>query len=436
MSNTQAARWLALNALDAVVNGSGSLDANLAKMAADDLAPAERSLARMIASVTARHWFQLDAVLTGLMPKALREKDQIIRTLVLTGLGQLAHSRQAEYAVVTETVALTKRLKRPWARGLVNGVLRNYLRERPRWDAHHPDAVAYYNHPQWLIDAVRAAWPAQRTDIFAANNRRAAMVLRVNQRRFSRDDYLDLLAASQLPAQRGIAPDAIVLDEPINVHQLPQFADGAVSVQDTSAQWAAGLMDLKPGQHVLDACAAPGGKTCHLLERQDLDCLAIDLVESRLGRVHENLARLGLNAQVECHDAAEPIDGQFDRILVDAPCSGTGVIRRHPDIRLARDPQQVADNSALSLRILNNLWTNLKPGGRLVYATCSILPDENDTLVARFVKNTVDAQVGDCAIPGGIPQSCGSQILPGDDDVDGFYYAVLLKSPEHLEQTE
>ena len=433
-NNNQPARWLALNALDAVIRGQGSLDANLAKMAPESLAPAERSLARMIASITARHWFHLDAILVGLMPKPLREKDQIVRTLLLTGLAQLAHSRQAQYAVVTETVALSKRLKRPWARGLINGVLRNYLRETARWGMHKPDDVAKYNHPRWLIDAIRDAWPERAEQVFAANNQRAAMVLRVNRRQGTRDEYLGKLDAANLEATAGAAPDAVVLAEPTSVGRLPGFMNGAASVQDTSAQWAAGLMQVRDGDRVLDACAAPGGKTGHLLETADIDCLAIDSAESRLGRVHENLERLGFTARVECRDASAPLDGTFDRILVDAPCSGTGVIRRHPDIRLAREPEDIAANAALSLRILQNLWGNLAPGGRLVYVTCSVLPIENDAVVAAFIAQTPDATPGDCDIPGGLPQPHGTQILPGPADVDGFYYAVLLKSPEISEQ--
>jgi 16S rRNA (cytosine967-C5)-methyltransferase len=287
-----------------------------------------------------------------------------------------------------------------------------------------------YSHPDWLVTAIRSDWPEAWTDVLAANNRRAPMHLRVNARRSARSDYLHTLAAAGLAAAPiDGCPDGITLDAPQPVQTLPGFAEGQVSVQDGAAQLAADLLDLRAGQRVLDACAAPGNKSAHALERRAVELLSLDIDADRLATLAANLARLGLQAQARVADAAEPSawwDGRpFDRILLDAPCSGTGVIRRHPDIKWLRRPADVQAAEQRQRRLLRNLWPTLATGGRLVYATCSVLRAEGVDVIGSFLAEQRDAREQAITATWGKPEVYGRRITPDAHGFDGFYYAVL-----------
>jgi 16S rRNA (cytosine967-C5)-methyltransferase len=351
-----------------------------------------------------------------------------LAALIEVGLLQLQFLRVPEHAAVSATVDAAEGLGAPRARGLVNAVLRRFLRERAPLEARAlSDPEALYSHPQWIIAATRRDWPDDWQRILEANNAAGPMWLRVNLLRLTRDAYLERLAAAGIAAQPAArVPSAVLLDAPVPVHALPGFAAGDVSVQDVAAQHAPAHLDLAGGLRVLDACAAPGGKTCHMLEAcEGLHVTAVDRDATRLSLVRENLARLGLTATVLAGDATRPEawwDGRsFDRILLDAPCSALGVIRRHPDIKVLRRPSDVDSAVALQARLLAALWPLLKPGGRLIYATCTFLRCENDTQVGGFLATTPDAERAPR------PTAGGGQSLPGDAAGDGFFYACLLK---------
>jgi 16S rRNA (cytosine967-C5)-methyltransferase len=335
---------------------------------------------------------------------------------------------------VAETVNAVNALERPWAKGLVNAVLRRAQRERDQSAAVLSEA-AQWSHPGWLLQRLQSAWPEEWQAICAANNQAAPMTLRINRRRAARDAYQEMLAARDSVAEfTAYSPDGLRLERPLPVTALPGFSDGWVSVQDEAAQLAALLLAPQPGERVLDACAAPGGKTAHLLEVQpELDgLLALDQSAERLVRCSDTLRRLGLRADCQVGDAAQPEhwwDGRpFDRILIDAPCSATGVIRRHPDIKLLRRPDDIDRLRAQQQDILEALWPLLRPGGRLLYATCSVLPEENTQQVRDFLQRHPDARERAIAAPWGRPQQAGRQILPGEAGMDGFYFACVEKA--------
>jgi 16S rRNA (cytosine967-C5)-methyltransferase len=364
-----------------------------------------------------------------LLTKPLKPGQLELGALLEIGLLQLQEMRIPSHAAVSATVDAAALLGQRDAAPLVNAVLRRFQRERAALDAALAgEDEARLCHPRWLLEELARDWPDDWQRICAANNAPAPMWLRVNARRTTRADYLARLQAAGLAAR----PDehvatAVMLESPQPVEALPGFAAGDASVQDVAAQRAAGFLDLAPGQRVLDACAAPGGKTCHILEScAGLDEVwALDRDARRLERVRANLDRLGLAARLVEGDATEPKawwDGRpFERILLDAPCSAVGVIRRHPDIKVLRRPEDVARAVALQARLLRALWPLLAPGGRLVYATCSVLRRENDAQIAGLGKE-LEASEGP-----GTAQLSGCQSLPGDADGDGFYYACLLK---------
>ncbi|UXI01270.1 16S rRNA (cytosine(967)-C(5))-methyltransferase RsmB [Photobacterium sp. TY1-4] len=374
---------------------------------------------------------KLEAITQQLMEKPLKGKQRVFHHLILVGLYQLGYMRIPAHAAVAETVNATKNLKKPQLRGLINAVLRNYQRQQASLDeqAQSHDA-GRYGHPGWLLKLIQTSYPEQYEGILTANNTKAPMWLRVNRRHHSRDAYQALLNDAGIEsAIHPQAPDALRLLSPCDVSKLPGFAEGWVSVQDAAAQLAVEYLQPQAGELILDCCAAPGGKTAHILEREPAcDVVAIDCDDTRLARVHENLQRLNLQAQTLCADARYPSQwwqgAQFDRILLDAPCSATGVIRRHPDIKWLRRADDIAALAQLQAEIVDAMWQQLKPGGTLVYATCSITPQENCDQVTAFVARTADATLIDSD-----PQQPGRQILPGEDEMDGFYYAVIRKSP-------
>ena len=385
---------------------------------------------------TLRWYPAIELMLKELMQKPLREKEFEVQGLLASGLYQLIHTRIADHAAINETVAAVAKLNRPWAKGLVNAVLRNFLRQREALDKKLSKNPIYTRaHPQWLLDLLFNGWgSAIALEIIAANNQRAPMVLRANQQRVSRDDYLEQLKAADIPAQATEhSEQGIVLSAPMDVTALPDFDKGFASVQDEAAQLAASLLKMEAGQSVLDACCAPGGKTCHILETQpDLSrVVAVELESRRIQRVEENLARLGLQAELKIADACELEswwDNQgFDRILLDAPCSATGVIRRHPDIKLLRKPTDIVKLAEIQLQLLRSLWQTLNDGGILLYATCSVLGEENDQVIEKFLAETPEASVHEIDGSWGIKTDYGRQLFPTINGNDGFYYSRLGK---------
>ena len=399
------------------------------------LEPRDRSLVRAFCYGVARWWLQLEALLEPLLSRPLKTRDRDLKALLLLGLYQLQHMRIAPHAVLDQTVGATRSLNKPWAAGLVNAVLRRFQREQGRLMtdlAANPEAR--YAHPLWLLQALQAAWPEQWQEIVAAANQQPPMSLRINRRRSSPKAYAGRLrdagiAARPIPG----AADGLVLDQPLDVERLPGFRDGLVSVQDGGAQLAAGLLEVGPGQRVLDACAAPGGKTAHILETapDGVTVTAVDLSAERLQRVRENLQRLGLVAEVCQGDAAAPggawAEQRYQRILLDVPCTATGVIRRHPDIKRLRRASDLAPLVALQSRILDAVWPLLEPGGLLLYATCSLLPEENHLQLQAFLQRRPEAREDPIEASWGHACGIGRQILPGEAGMDGFFYARIGK---------
>jgi 16S rRNA (cytosine967-C5)-methyltransferase len=385
---------------------------------------------------TARWWLRLAPLAELLLKHPLKPRDGDLHALILLGLYQLEYMRVAPHAAVAETVEAARVLDKPWATGLVNGVLRRFLRERgallTRVDR---DLPARYAHPQWLIEALQKEWPDRWNVLLEAANHRPPMTLRINLARISQPDYFEQLRQAAVPARSipGI-PSAAVLEQPMDAIDLPGFAQGLVSVQDAGAQLAATLLDLQRGDQVLDVCAAPGGKSAHILESapEGVTLTAVDIDAGRLARVRENIGRLGLTAEIQVGDATRPegawAERSYQRILLDVPCSATGVIRRHPDIKLLRKADDIPPLAARQSRILNAVWPLLKSGGMLLYATCSLLPEENSAQVKRFLAATEDAREKTINSTWGHACEFGRQILPSDDTMDGFYYACLQKA--------
>ena len=432
-------RALAANVLAPLLRQHGSLSTHLPD-ALQHCPEQDRALLQQLCYGTMRELFRLERLAAQLLRKPFKAQDMDIQALVLIGLWQLRSSRIPPHAALNETVAATETLNKPWARKLVNAVLRRFQREQADIEQTlTEDEVFRWNHPQWFISKLQHNWPEHWQSVLAANDCQGPMTLRVNTRQQTRQAALQKLADAAIAATPcTFSADGITLEQPQDVTQLPGFTAGELSVQDEAAQLAADLLALAPGQRVLDACAAPGGKLCHLLERcaQLQEVIAVELEPERTRRIHDNLHRLGLqlDCQVLTADASSHDwwDGQpFDRILVDAPCSGTGVIRRHPDIKLLRRGEDIAALASIQLSILNNLWQQLKPGGRLVYATCSIFGQENERIIERFLQQQPDARHQPIAAAWGETRPFGRQLFPQPDGHDGFYYAVLDKQVDN-----
>jgi 16S rRNA (cytosine967-C5)-methyltransferase len=427
-------RLAAARALAAVLSGKASLGGSLPPQL-DKVEPRDRALAQDLAFGAARWQPRLAALAERLLQKPFKAADKDVEALLLVGLYQLFHTRIPAHAAIGETVGCADKLKKPWAKGLLNAVLRNAQRQGEGIFAElERDPAARTAHPRWLQKALKASWPEHWEAVCAANNAHPPLILRVNRRHGSRDAYLAELERAGIAAEPcTFSRDGIRLDEACDVKTLPGFAEGRVSVQDEAAQLAADLLELAPSQRVLDACCAPGGKTCHLLEAEPglAEVVAVDLEESRLARVRENLARLKLEARLiaaDGRDTARWWDGKpFQRILLDAPCSATGVIRRHPDIKLTRQAEDIPALAQLQGELLDALWPTLEVGGVLVYATCSTLPQENSDNIAAFLARTPSARELDIPGPYGLKQPHGRQLLAQEDGHDGFYYAKLIK---------
>jgi len=430
-------RALAAKVLNQVVEQGQSLSQAL-PVAQKDLNPKDKALLQMLCYGVLRTLPRLDFFCRSLMQKPLKGKQRAMHFLILVGFYQLLYTRIPSHAAVGETVNGVKALKAPGLKGMVNGVLRSFLREQEALieKADQQDTLKYC-HPGWLVKRLQNFYGVEKAAvIMTENNQQAPMWLRVNSLHHTREEYRSLLSTAELASINALDAEnsnALRLEKATDVYKLPGFTEGWVSVQDGAAQLAAHYLDAQPNDLILDACAAPGGKTVHTLELQPQikQMVAVDADDKRLIRVQENLERLKLQATVIHGDASKPDDWwqgeQFDRILCDAPCSATGVIRRHPDIRWLRRDSDIAELVSLQKNILNALWDKLKPGGILLYATCSILPDENELQVKRFLETRSDATL--------IPLSeqynsdtQGRQLLPNEDAMDGFYYAKLQKN--------
>ncbi len=425
-------RLIAARVLTRVIQDGQSLTAALdANLPALELSK-DKAFVQALCYGVCRHYYRLDFILTELITKPI--KDLEIKALALVGIYQLCYMRVKPYAAVSETVLATR--KKPWAKGLINALLRNFQREQEHLEqkANAANWVAT-SHPHWLVQKIEQDWPEHAQNILFENNQQPPMSLRVNLSRLSTEQYLQQLSTQAIKAVAvDGCPSAIILEKPVAVELLPGFMDGLVSVQDVAAQFAAKLLDVQPGQRVLDVCAAPGGKAAHILEHQPQlkELVAVDIDSTRLLRVNDTLQRLKLAATLIAGDAQAPQDwwdGQlFERILLDAPCSALGVIRRHPDIKLLRRADDIEALQALQQNILHAIWPLLAPGGLLVYATCSILKQENEQQIAAFLATHADAKeviIEDA--DWGIATIHGRQIITGTSAMDGFYYARLVK---------
>ena len=427
-------RLAAARALAAVLEGKASLGSSLPAQL-ERVEARDRGLAQDLAFGAARWQPRLALIAEKLLRKPFKDGDRDLEALLLIGLYQLFYTRIPAHAAIGETVGCADKLKKSSAKGLLNAVLRNAQREHDTLLAElDRDPVLHTAHPRWLQKQLKAFWPEHWQAICAANNAHPPLILRVNRRHGSRDEYLARLRQVGFEAEPcSFSRDGIRLLKACDVTLLPGFAEGHVSVQDEAAQLAADLLQLAPGQRVLDACAAPGGKTCHLLEAEPglSEVVAVDLEAKRLARVRENLERLQLDATLiaaDGRDTAAWWDGKpFQRILLDAPCSATGVIRRHPDIKLTRQADDIPALANLRGELLDALWSTLEVGGILLYATCSTLPTENTEVIGAFLARTPGARELDIGGPFGLGQPHGRQLLAQQDGHDGFYYAKLIK---------
>ncbi len=434
-SSAAQPRGIAASVVRRVADSGESLSGLLAQELGAIEDPRQRALAQELSYGTLRWYFLLEAVLGRLLKQALRNRDRDIHALLLVGLYQLLVLRMTAHAAVNETVEAVRGSGKRWAVSLVNGVLRSAQRRAAELLASvEREPVARWSHPDWWIAQLQRDWPRHWQQILEANNQRPPMVIRVNRLRSDRARYLEQLQRAGIAARAlPHADTAVLLDAPVSVDQLPGFRAGLVSVQDGAAQLAAAQMQLAAGQRVLDACAAPGGKTGHILElAPKLDALvAIDSDTRRIEKIRDNLARLQLEAQLIAADAGDTRywwDGRpFDRILLDAPCSASGVVRRHPDIKLLRRCEDVKTLARQQGRLLDALWPLLAPGGILLYVTCSVFRAENTEVVQAFKSRHADVQEVPLAAQWGIAQAAGRQILPGDQGMDGFYFARLTK---------
>ena len=425
-----AARVVA-DVLSARISLSDALERRVARLSDEK----DRALVQELSYGVLRWLPRYEALAQRMLQRRPEALNPEIRGLLLVGLYQISELRVPDHAAVSETVEAARLLGKGWATGLVNALLRRFQKEQTGLESRLSDnAEVRWCFPSWLLHRLQGAWPEHWREILEASNARPPLALRVNPLRVDRDAYLERLAAAGIVARPiAHASQGLILDQRVPATSLPGFAEGLFSVQDGAAQLAAPLLDLAPGQRVLDACAAPGGKTTHIAELggAQVALTAVDLDPVRVKRIAENLARLGLHAELAVGDAVRPrgpwSEQHYDRILLDVPCSATGVIRRHPDIKWLRRPTDVVSLAEDQARILDAVWPLLRPGGVLVYATCSLLPEENDRQLEAFRARHPDVRERPIAAAWGRKRSVGVQILPGDQDMDGFYYGRFEK---------
>ena len=400
------------------------------------LDPRERAFAQALCFGVIRHYYSLNFILNMLLDKQLKKKDSDIKALILIGLYQLDHMRTPAHAAVSASVESCKELKKSWAKNLVNAVLRRYQREHDKFsELITANETAKNEHPAWLLDRLKDEYPQHWQSIIKENNLPPPMSLRVNTRKTDRDSYLKKLQAAGIEAQpSNLNQSGIVLTQPVRVEALPDFSEGHVSVQDLAAQLAIPLLEPQAGERILDACSAPGGKLAHLLETMPTlqEAVAIENEPHRFKKLEGTLERLGHSATLVQNDARAIDDWWdkqlFDRILIDVPCSASGVIRRHPDIKFLRTAEDIQNITVLQAEIINALWPLLSKGGKLLYITCSVFQAENDEQITAFTNKHNDAHSIPIQANWGMATKHGRQILPGDNAMDGFYYAQLQKT--------
>ena len=428
MKNTYNLRSLAATAINQVIDNGQSLSTVLPDLQRN-INDKDKALLQEICFGVLRYLPKLEWFISQLMEKPLTGKQRTLHYLIMVGIYQLLYTRIPAHAALAETVNGAVALKRPQLKGLINGVLRSFQRQQVQLEERIANNNSQYLHPSWLLKRLQTAYPNEWQAIVEANNQRPPMWLRVNSLHHTAEQYLGLLEQVEITAHlHPTHPSAIRLEEPTAVTKLPGFEDGWSTVQDVSAQGCAELLEPQNGENILDLCAAPGGKTTHILElAPKANVLAVDIDETRLKRVKGNLIRLKQHATVVQGDGTQPekwADGQqFDRILLDAPCSATGVIRRHPDIKWLRRDSDINELAELQAKILEAVWPYLKTGGTLLYATCSIMPEENYLQIQKFLAKHTDARLNDGT-------EAGLQILPSAEGGDGFFYARLIKQAQ------
>lgn len=424
-------RLIAAKVLTSVIRDGQSLTAALNNTLGVVESDKDRAFIQALCYGVCRNFHRLDYILSQMLDKPLKDLD--VKALALIGLYQLKFMRVKSYAAVSETVLAAR--KKPWAKALINALLRSYLRDQEGFEQKADNVKsALVSHPDWLIQQIEQDWPMQAQQVFQQNNEQPPMALRVNLANISQDQYLQKLRDQGIEAEAvSFCRSAILLNKPAVVDILPGFNEGWVSVQDTAAQLAAELLDVQIGHRVLDVCAAPGGKAAHILEHQPKvrELVAVDIDKLRLQRVNDNFQRLKLSAKLIVGDASKPEDwwdGQlFDRILLDVPCSALGVIRRHPDIKLLRRAEDINTLQVLQQRIMTAVWPLLAPGGIMLYATCSILKQENEQQIEAFLATNANAIEVPINADWGLVRRYGRQILTGESAMDGFYYALIRK---------
>ena len=424
-------RLIAAKVLTSVIRDGQSLTAALNNTLGVVESDKDRAFIQALCYGVCRNFHRLDYILSQMLDKPLKDLD--VKALALIGLYQLKFMRVKSHAAVSETVLAAR--KKPWAKALINALLRSYLRGQEGFEQKADNVKsALVSHPDWLIQQIEQDWPIQAQQIFQQNNEQPPMALRVNLANISQDQYLQKLRDQGIEAEAvSFCRSAILLNKPAVVDILPGFNEGWVSVQDTAAQLAAELLDVQIGHRVLDVCAAPGGKAAHILEHQPKvrELVAVDIDKLRLQRVNDNFQRLKLSAKLIVGDASKPEDwwdGQlFDRILLDVPCSALGVIRRHPDIKLLRRAEDISKLQVLQQRIMTAVWPLLAPGGIMLYATCSILKQENEQQIEAFLATNANAIEVPINADWGLVRRYGRQILTGESAMDGFYYALIRK---------
>ncbi|MHB1671359.1 MAG: 16S rRNA (cytosine(967)-C(5))-methyltransferase RsmB [Acidiferrobacter sp.] len=407
----------------AAVLGGRALDAALDE---DRVRHGRHPLVEELAIGTIRHTPRLLALAAPLLKRPFRKADQDLQALILVGLYQARFMATPIPVAVSEAVATTEVLGKPWAKGVVNAVLRAAAAKNDASTRDDP------NHPEWLVARLKAAWPDTWRAILAANDERAPLTLRVDTERVTRTEYLQRLALGGVSAHaHPLVETAVILAHGAQVLELPGFKEGLVTVQDAAAQLAAPLLAACAGDAVLDACAAPGGKTGHIAQSApQAHVTAVDYDPARVARLRQTVERLGCDARVRVLTqdlTTDPLADRFQRILIDAPCSATGVIRRHPDIKLHRRASDLTPLRLAQARLLDRLWQNLAPGGTMVYATCSVLPEENEEQILAFLERTPDAREDPWSFGAGRRARTGWQFLPGESGMDGFYYARLVR---------
>lgn len=428
-------RGLAALAIASLLEERGSLKQSLAD-SLQQCDEKDKSLLRQICFGTARNYPKLQLIADALLERPIRKSDTHIQALLLVGLYQLLEMRIPSHAAISETVEAAHQLDAQRATGLLNAILRRFDREKDQIiETLYDEPIFLFNHPSWFIEKLKHNWPLFWQEILTQNNHQAPMTIRINEQHVSRETYLSILADIDISAIPCVYSEhGITLTSAVDVTNLPGFDDGHVSVQDEAAQLSASLIAAEEGEHILDACAAPGGKLCHLLESaKGITVDALEISAKRADRIHENLERLKLNARLIIGDASTDEwwnSTPYDKILVDAPCSATGVIRRNPDIKILRKAEEILVISNLQLKILNNLWEMLKNGGTLVYATCSIFPQENERLIERFLKQHEDASHIPINAIWGVERPYGRQLFPQPNGHDGFFYATLKKADD------